>query len=229
MRLPQPPRAVVFDFDGVIVESVEVKSRAFVELFPERPDLHAAILEHHQEHLGLSRYEKIRWILAELLEEPVDEGRVEELASRFSDLVLEATVRCPMVPGAEATLHALEAANIPAYVASGTPETELRRIVERRGLDERFRAVWGSPREKPQILRAMLRDADLPAQAVVMVGDGLSDYRAAVATGVSFVWRETADQRSRFDGLDVVAVPDLSDLADRLGVPRASTRGAARG
>ncbi|MEZ5333351.1 MAG: HAD family hydrolase, partial [Thermoanaerobaculia bacterium] len=104
MNLPQPPRAVVFDFDGVIVESVEVKSRAFVELFPDRPDLHEAILEHHRDHLGLSRYEKIRWILAELLDEPADEERVDELAARFSDLVLDATVSCPLVTGAEETL-----------------------------------------------------------------------------------------------------------------------------
>jgi HAD superfamily hydrolase (TIGR01549 family) len=228
VSLPRPPRAVVFDFDGVIVESVAVKSRAFVELFPDRPDLHEAILEHHQDHLGLSRYEKLRWILAELLGEPVDEGRVEELATAFSRLVLEATVRCPLVPGAAETLEALAAAGVPAYVASGTPEDELRTIVERRGLADRFRGVWGSPRSKPEILRRLLAGEALVPQAVVMVGDGLSDHRAAREAGVPFVWRETPQQRARFDGIEVVTVPDLRDLPHLLAIPRASARGAAR-
>lgn len=229
MRLPRPPRAVVFDFDGVIVESVEVKSRAFVELFPERPDLHAAILEHHREHLGLSRYEKLRWILEQLLGETAGRERVEELAAGFSHRVLEATVSCPLVPGARDTLDALAAAGIPAFVVSGTPQEELCTIVERRGLTSRFAGVWGSPRRKPEILEDLLDRFGLEPTEVVMVGDGLSDWRAARETGMPFVWRETPEQRSRFTDVDVVAVPDLHPLPDLLGVRRRSQDTARHG
>lgn len=229
MTLPRPARAVVFDFDGVIVESVEVKSRAFVELFPERPDLHAAILEHHQDHLGLSRYEKLRWILTELLEEPADEARLEGLAASFSHRVLEATVASPMVRGARETLDALAAAGIPAFVASGTPEAELRTIVSRRGLAASFAGVWGSPRRKPEILADLLHRDGLEPSSVVMVGDGLSDWRAARESGVAFVWRETLAQRERFAGIDVVAIPDLLPLPALLDLPAPSVEAAGRG
>jgi len=213
VRLPSPPCAVVFDFDGVIIESVEIKGRAFTTLFPDRPDLHDAIRAHHEGHLGISRQEKIRWILESLLGREPDPGTIRELASRFSDLVLEEAVRCPEVPGARSALEALGRLGVPAFVASGTPEGELRDIVARRGLDHLFDRVLGSPATKPAILRWILEERDLAPEAVVMIGDGATDWEAAVAAGVPFVLRRTVAQ-PRLDGADLIRVPDLRPLAE---------------
>lgn len=213
MKLPSPPRAVVFDFDGVIIESVELKSRAFTALFPDRPDLHDSIRAHHEERLGISRQEKIRWILESLLGREPDPGTVDELASRYSHLVLEEAVRCPEVPGARSALEALGRLGVPAFVASGTPEAELRDIVARRGLAHLFDGILGSPATKPAILRRILEERELAPEAVVMIGDGASDWEAAVAAGVPFVLRRTVAQPT-LDGADLIRVPDLRALAE---------------
>lgn len=213
MRLPSPPNAVVFDFDGVIIESVELKSRAFTTLFSDRPDLHAAIRAHHERHLGISRQEKIRWILERLLGREPDARTIDELACRFSRLVLEEAVRCPEVPGARSALEALGRLGVPAFVASGTPEAELRDIVTRRGLAHLFDRVLGSPATKAAILRRILEEHDLAPEAVVMVGDGATDWEAAVAAGVPFVLRRTVAQPT-LDGADLIRVTDLRPLAE---------------
>jgi phosphoglycolate phosphatase-like HAD superfamily hydrolase len=207
-------RAVAFDFDGVIVESVEVKTAAFLALFADRPDLHDAIRRHHLEHLGRSRYEKLSWIHRELLGEPLDETRLAELGERFSGLVFEATVACPLVPGAVATLEALAAAGLPAFVASGTPEEELREIIERRGLARHFEGVRGSPTPKTQILWRILAERALRPEELIFVGDGLSDHRAAWEVGLPFLLRETPDQAALFAGLPVPRCLDLSSLPE---------------
>ncbi|MGH9465157.1 MAG: HAD family hydrolase [Thermoanaerobaculia bacterium] len=206
--------AVAFDFDGVIVESVEVKTRAFLELFADRPDLHDAIRRHHLEHLGRSRYEKLSWIHRELLGDPLDPARLEKLAERFSALVFEATVACPEVPGARATLEALARASVPAFVASGTPEDELRAIIERRGLAGHFAGAWGSPTPKTQILWRILAERALRPEELIYVGDGLSDHRAAWEVGVPFILRETPDQAGFVAGLPAWCVGDLSSLPE---------------
>ncbi len=207
-------RAVVFDFDGVIVESVEAKTAAFLTLFADRPDLHDAIRRHHLEHLGRSRHEKLAWIHRALLRDPLDADGLERLAERFSALVFEATVACPPVPGALETLAALAAAGLPAFVASGTPEHELRAIVERRGLAPRFAGVWGSPTPKPQILWRILAERALRPEELILVGDGVSDLRAAREVGVPFALRETEAQADLLGDLPVPRVADLFPLLE---------------
>ncbi len=186
-------KAVIFDFDGVILESADIKTVAFLELFNHRPDLQPAILAHHLDNLGVSRYDKFAWIYNELLGRPFTADVREQLGRDFSALVLEKVLSCPFVPGAEATLQAL-LPRVLLFVASGTPQDELDVIVERRGLRCYFKEVWGSPYKKERIIQDILKRYDLRSRQVIMVGDGSSDYEAAVNTDVHFVARNTPEQ-----------------------------------
>ena len=54
-------RAYIFDFDGVIKDSVRVKSDAFVLLYAsEGEEFQKRVEEYHLAHGGISRYEKFR-------------------------------------------------------------------------------------------------------------------------------------------------------------------------
>jgi phosphoglycolate phosphatase-like HAD superfamily hydrolase len=196
-----PLRAVVFDFDGVILESNDVKTDAFVELYAHHgPDVVAQVRAHHLENLGISRFKKFAWIAEQVLRVPFSEAESAELGRRFTDLALAKVMVAPFVPGAE---RALEAIALPMFVASGTPDGELRDIVERRGLTSRFREVHGTPKEKPAILRDVMARHGLASDEVLFVGDGLSDYRAAMEAGVEFLARDTRAMRDQWAALSV--------------------------
>ncbi len=207
--------AVVFDFDGVILESAEIKTEAFLELFSGHPEHRDAILRHHYEHLGVSRFEKFAWIYRHLLGRELDEAEARRLGEAYSALVLERVLACPPVPGAFELLADLRG-RLRAFVASGTPQAELERIVELRGLAALFDEVRGAPETKEAIVRDLLRRYRLAPAAVLMVGDGLSDYRAAAATGVRFVARESDHQD--FGGAEVPRIADLTELRPLLGL-----------
>ncbi len=183
-------RVVVLDFDGVLVESADVKTEAFVQLFPESPEHHGAIRRYHLRHAGISRHVKIRHIVTSILGESADEHRFEELAERFRELVEEQVAAAPVVRGARDFLRVAQG-RYPLYVASGTPEAELRRLAGRHGLSSSFVEVYGSPTTKPTMLRRIASAEAVPAEAMVMVGDGESDRDAAHETGVPFVARVT--------------------------------------
>lgn len=204
-------QAVLFDFDGVILESAGIKTQAFRDLFADRGEHLPAILEHHLQNLGVSRFEKFAWIYRELLREPLSEELSSELGERYSELALAQTLSCPMVEGARETLSWLRGRAL-AFVASATPQEELELIVRRRGLAELFDEVHGSPRAKPAICADLLERHGLGPNEAVLVGDGLSDYRAAEAVGIRFVLRETEAQRELFDGVSVPRIPDLTQL-----------------
>ena len=223
-------RAVAFDFDGVILESGSIKQQAFLEMFAHPPELVAGVLRHHRQNLGVSRYDKLAWIHRELIGRPLSAEELEEQAQRYSRLVLDKVLACPLVAGAEELLARLRGRAL-CFVVSATPQEELELIVERRGLGAWFRELHGAPAAKADVLNDLMNRYELATDELLMVGDGLSDYRAARRAGVEFVLRETAEQEELFRGTGVARVRDLTELAPRIEkrLAAASGRPAAPG
>lgn len=181
------PRAVVFDFDGVILQSMDIKTDAFAELFSgEEPEAARRIVDHHLANGGISRFEKFRWAYREVLKRPLTAEAERALGERFNLLVEEAVTKCAYVPGAREFLERRQGWR-PFFVASGTPEEELRRIVERRGLSPFFSGVFGTPRKKAEILKAIATSLSCPAGELAMIGDAINDLDAARAVGARFI------------------------------------------
>ena len=207
-------RAVVFDFDGVVLESADVKTDAFVELFASHgPEIAAAVKAHHLANLGISRFVKFAWIYDHLLGRKITDEESQALGKKFSVLALDKILAAPFVPGAEAALADL-APEYPLFVASGTPDDELKSIVDARGLRPRFREVHGTPREKPAILADLMARHGVAPSELLFVGDGASDHKAAAATGVEFLARDTPALHDHWTALGVRRAPDLTTLPD---------------
>ena len=221
------PSAMIFDFDGVILESAEIKTQAFIELFRDVPEQLDAIVAYHKAHVGMSRYKKFAWVYERLLKRPVSQGMLQELGARFSQLVFDKILRAPFVPGAIETLSACRETGVPAFVISGTPHDELTRIIQARGLERYISEAWGSPTEKPAAIREIRARYGFLPNEMLFVGDGLFDYQAAAAEGVPFVARESGDAEVDWRALGVLSLPDLRPLAAVVcNRPEASLRGA---
>jgi phosphoglycolate phosphatase-like HAD superfamily hydrolase len=207
----EPLAAIFFDFDGVLVESLDIKVRAFVELYKEYgPDVLAQVLAHHRAHGGVSRIQKIRHCHRELLGIALEPEELMTLGRRFSGLVVDAVVESAWVDGARELLDGL-VDRLPLFVVSGTPEPELHEIVARRGMDGYFAAVRGSPPDKITVIRELLSANDLSADRVLFVGDAMTDYDAAKATGLRFLGRVPPGEENPFPPQTAI-VPDLTAL-----------------
>lgn len=209
-------RAVVFDFDGVIVESGDIKTEAFVELFADHPEHLPAIKRHHLDNLGTSRFIKFAWIYQHLLNLPFDVGEKVRLGDRFSAIVFQKVCETPFVPGALEALDVLSRAGVHMVVSSGTPQDELDRIVDARGLRRFFTEVHGSPTEKAAAVGHVLKRFGLERDEVLFIGDGTTDYDAATRTGVRFLARRTPDLAAHWASLGCECVDDLRGLERRV-------------
>ena len=216
------PEVLVFDFDGVILESADIKTRAFRELFSAYPDKVDKIVAYHEANAGISRFKKFRHIYRHMLGKPLGQEEERTLGERFAALVVEEVIRCPFVPGALEFLQAHSHEHA-LFVASGTPEDELRRLVAARDLTVLFRGVYGAPKEKSAILEEILATTKTPRAALLFIGDGRSDYEAAKAAGVEFIGRARSERSHPFDGLGVPVVADLFELGRHLSA-RAGNR-----
>lgn len=179
--------AVAFDFDGVLVDSVDVKTRAFAALYADDgPQVREAVVAHHLANGGVSRH--IKLALYERLRTGTDPdpARVADLAERFAVLVKELVIAAPEMPGATELLRHL-GEQLPLFVVSGTPEDELQDIVAARGWTAHFTAVLGSPADKAALLRGAASQVGVAPDAVVMLGDASTDRDGARAAGTRFV------------------------------------------
>jgi phosphoglycolate phosphatase-like HAD superfamily hydrolase len=175
-----------FDFDGVLADSVEVKTRAFAKLFePHGPEVVAKVIDHHQRHGGMTRVEKFSHYYSEYLGKIISDGEMTDLCRRFSDLVVDEVVAAPEIRGAGEFLTKWFK-RLPCFVISATPEEEIKQIVQRRGMIGYFKEVLGAPAGKEENLRTLLNRYELDPSVCCFFGDAGSDYRAAVACGVDF-------------------------------------------
>lgn len=203
--------AIVFDFDGVLVESVDVKTRAFASLYEEHgKEVVAAVVAHHLQHGGLSRFEKFRHCHLAFLGRELSAAEELALGERFSALVEDAVVRAKWIPGAREFLDQWHG-RLPIYVASGTPEIELLRIVERRGMAKYFAGVRGTPGSKGELISGFARAERLPPKSLLMVGDSTTDYEGAQQAGTDFIGIASPSVPVFAPGVTVL--PDLAGLA----------------
>ena len=216
------PEVLVFDFDGVILESADIKTRAFRELFAAHPERVEEIVSYHEANAGISRFKKFRHIYGHMLGKPLGPEEERALGERFAALVVEEVIRCPFVPGALEFLRT-HSGTRPLFLASGTPDGELQRLVAARNLSQYFREVFGSPMEKCTILERILATTGKSRTSLLFIGDGRSDYEAAKAAGVGFIGRVRRGRPHPFEGLGVPVVADLFELDRCLGT-RAGNR-----
>ena len=182
--------AYIFDFDGVIKDSVKVKSQAFVQLYAsEGREFQQKIEEYHLSNGGISRYVKFK-VWNEWLGRSTSEQAIEELAKKFAQLVVDNVVASPFVVGA---LEALKSAseNALTFIATGTPDDEINLILSQLGLGKFFREVHGSSRKKVTIVNDILERFHLTPEVVLFIGDAQTDYKAALDNGVDFYLRKT--------------------------------------
>ena len=170
---------IVFDCDGVILDSVPTKTRAFARLAePYGAEARDRFVMYHMTHGGVSRYRKFAWFFSEILGREITPQESEEWGKRFASYSLEEVKRCPLIPGVEKALTDWEG-KLPMCVCSGSPTEELRSILDLRKLSHFFRLILGSPPAKAQVLANIVRELKLDPADVLMVGDASTDRDAA--------------------------------------------------
>jgi len=179
-----------WDFDGVIKDSVAVKSDAFESLFtPFGAEVATRVRVHHEQYGGMSRYEKLplylRWAGRD-----GSEAEVAHYCELFSAAVLQKVIDSPWVPGAREYLRANHARQFFVLV-TGTPRAEMEEILMALDLAAYFREVHGAPASKRDVIESVLARSNCSRADALMIGDSASDYAAAKAAGVEFLLRRT--------------------------------------
>ncbi len=191
-------RAFFFDFDGVIAESVNVKTEAFYQIyFKYGEEIAEKVKAHHLANGGMSRFEKIKLYRQGYLQLEPDAEAEKQDAESFSSLVVQKVIESPFVDGAISFLEEHHTTK-DQFVISGTPTSELRQIIAARNLDKYFLQSYGSPESKHHWINHILNERGYAPQECLFFGDAKADFNAAQQGETDFILRETPENIELF-------------------------------
>lgn len=222
--IPDPARytTLVFDCDGVILESNRVKTEAFrTAAAPWGAAAAEALVAHHVANGGISRYEKFVHFLEHIVpahaptaKRMPDDEDLNRLLDAFAETVRQGLMSSTVAPG----LAELRAATPQTSwcVVSGGDQEELREVFVARSLARLFDGgIFGSPDTKDEILAREIRAGKIRRPALFL-GDSRYDYTAAKRAGLDFVfvygWTEVVDWREFVKEIQRPAVRDVTDF-----------------
>ena len=203
---------IIFDFDGVLVDSNEIKKQAFFDIFSDISDIKNSqniISEVHADdkktRFGLVEEALKKLKNSKLIDYKDLEKEKEKYISKYSNLVEEKIIEGDEIFGAEESLKKLFGI-YDLFIVSATPEENLKKIVVGRGLIKYFKEVCGIPQgdfccDKGPCLERMIEEQNIKTSESVFVGDSNQDIICAKGKNITFIGviNDSNDFESRKD------------------------------
>jgi HAD superfamily hydrolase (TIGR01549 family) len=178
---------ILFDFDGVILDSMKIKGDGFIELFKEYPEDSLQALEaYHYANGGVSRFAKIRYFFNDILRTQVSEKEVEALAEKFAQIIAEKLFDRNNLIGETIDFIRENFTHYNCHIVSGAEHQELNALCEHFGIKSYFKSIQGSPTPKTELIHALLQAYHYRPNETILIGDSINDYEAAKANEILF-------------------------------------------
>ncbi len=204
---------IFWDFDGVIKESFDIKTLAFIKLFPKSNEIiKKKIKNHHIKNSGISRFDKIPIYLnwAGITNTAQNKKRY---LSKFSSLVQNEVIKAKWVKGVKEYLEAnYKQQNF--YVVSATPQKEMKDIVKRLDLEKYFKKICGSPKLKNEHIDTIIKEKKLRKKECILIGDSIADLKAAKKNKISFLLRIHNSNYNNFKSYKKDKIENFISLID---------------
>lgn len=207
----QKPDFIFLDFDGVIMDSMDLKLDSYCHAFAGMGFDREAVRALQLASAGLSRQKTIPLMYESLSGRPMPEGLYREALARFTEHDDASRSSMVLMPGAEAFLAAALREGVRLAIVTGTPQEVIEKTVAHFDLGRFFVRVCGSPGGKAEHLGRMLVEFGLQAGRCLYAGDAIKDQEAASAVAMPFVGVNTDPAAFRTQGLAML-VPDLGHL-----------------
>jgi HAD superfamily hydrolase (TIGR01509 family) len=197
--------AVVFDLDGVLLESEQVRAAAKRELTEQRGGAWTSAAEH--EMLGMSSPEWSRYMREQLgvriKQDQISPAVVELMVHRYRE-------QLPLIPGADGAVRRL-AARWPLGLASSSNREIIDLVMELAGWEGLFEVTVSAEevdqgKPQPAVYLEAVRRLGGPADLCVAVEDSSAGIRSASAAGLGVI---AIPNRSYPPGAPSLALADV--------------------
>ena len=178
---------ILWDFDGVILDSMKIKGDGFVELFKSYDKESVEKLErYHYTNGGISRFDKILYFYENILNEKISKSKIEALANEFGQIIEKKLFSKKALINETVNFIKSNHKKYNFHIVSGAEHNELKKLCIYFELTNYFISINGSPIKKEILINDILIKYKYKKDETVLIGDALSDYNASVKNSIPF-------------------------------------------
>ena len=211
-------QTILFDCDGVILDSNEIKTEAFFESVKSYGEEEAnELADYNAKFGGITRKQKFEYFFENILGREPKEDEFQDLMMRFSEYVKRGLEDCDFSEGIFQLKRKLPKCKW--FIVSGGDADEIRHSFRSKGLIELFDGIYGGPESKQEIFQ-MMKKKNLLVSPSIYIGDSEFDHNSAKISGIDFLfvsgWSEFIDWRSYCSSNGIESVPSIDVLAEEI-------------
>jgi phosphoglycolate phosphatase-like HAD superfamily hydrolase len=208
-------QTIIFDCDGVILNSNKIKTEAFYNVAKVYGHNSAVLLrDYHINNGGISRYEKFEYLFTDIMNKPIETQEMNKLISQFSREIKTALLVCEVTQKIKELRYKTRESTW--MIVSGGDQGELREVFEKRALSTFFDGgIFGSPENKSQILQREKNKGNIVGN-ILFIGDSRYDFEVSKAIGADFIflyaWTDFYQWKNYFKDENIKIFKVLSEL-----------------
>jgi len=179
---------ILWDFDGVILDSSKVRENGFIKVLSDYPkDKVKQLIEFHRENGGLSRYVKFEYFFKEILKIEFTNLLLDNLAKEFSVIMRQTLDNKNLLIEEVIKYIASNYERYTMHIVSGSDGAELKYLCQELGINQYFRSIHGSPTPKNKIVKDLIRREQYKREIICLIGDSINDFHAAQYNDIDFL------------------------------------------
>ena len=179
---------ILWDFDGVIIESNSIRVNGFKEVLQSYPKNQVKeLLNFHSRNGGLSRYVKFKYFFNQIRNEKISEKKISSLAMEFSKIMRnKLTQESLLIPEIMRFINDQHKAGKEMHIVSGSDHAELNFLCAKLKIEKYFKTISGSPTPKTELVSEIIENSEYSKSQFCLIGDSFNDFEAASNNGVIF-------------------------------------------
>ena len=205
---------IIFDFDGVILNSHNVKTQAFYKIFKKYgKKIATKSKNYHVKNAGISRYVKFKYILKYFVKKKISNNEINNLSLEFKKICLEKIKKLKISKKllkfliTNYKVHSF-------FISTGTPQKEIENILKLKKINKYFEKVYGSPATKVQHIKKIKKKNS----KTLYIGDSYEDYISSKKTNIKFLLKAHSQNEKFFREKKIKKIKNFNNLEKKINL-----------
>lgn len=179
---------IIFDFDGVIIDSMDVRVNGVKEVFSQYDDnLLDKFIEYYRYNAGLSKFIKIKYFYNNILNEDISEEMIVEYSNKLSKIMKAKLSSKEVLINDTYEFIKNNYKKFNFHIASGSEEKELKFLCDKLEISKYFKSIKGAPLHKNDLVKNIICENNYKKEETIIIGDSINDFDAADVNNIGFL------------------------------------------
>lgn len=189
---------ILWDFDGVIIDSMTIREYGFREIFKNFDKQSVdKLIQYHNNNGGLSRFHKIEYFFSNILKQTITQNEILQYADKFTTIMRQELINPKHLIIETVKFIKNNYKNYNFHIVSGSENNELNYLCRKLNLSQYFISIHGSPTLKNNLVLDLITNYKYNLNETILIGDSINDYEAAIANKIEFYGYNNKDLKNK--------------------------------